>query len=592
MKDKLILTLLLAAAMQQFSSSNAMQSMMPTRKKEVSIRSIRSRLKSAGSHLKSLVAEKEVPTVSTVLKVIALVIIAAIVAIFSIASACFVLGSAVVYACFCKVVEVLRVPIELVAKVLEAFGLPASFSYAASCSILILLATVFLCGVYIYMRAEGEKEEERVSMKKWVRGYLEDKAEVRKPLAEQKKNARDYCVLSLGVFATLCLLGYALQPDDASTHQNVPPSPFYIDDNGEISRRASVEELRAEFDSMNGLLNGDNPLSPHNQQRINKSDIELQSETESLQREISALEKEDTANAGRNNAPVILLKSRTSVADIGLQLDEELELDEFKDEPNAHAELPVEFSGASLNEAPQEEDTAPIVSNIKRKKKVKKQVKKPVPSSGNNDNQESGLLTEEQITRYNEVAQQVQAGVAPFLYCVKKGWLDVLKYFVEHKGVVINLQHGEGKSALHLACSFGHKEIVKYLFSKGADVDLQNNTGVTALHLACGFGHKEIVKYLLSKGADVDMQNNACVTALHFACSYGHKEIFKYLFNKGADVNQQNIYGVTALHLACEYGHKELAKYMVEQGADVDLRNNRGKTPLDIAKEKGFDLTL
>ena len=52
------------------------------------------------------------------------------------------------------------------------------------------------------------------------------------------------------------------------------------------------------------------------------------------------------------------------------------------------------------------------------------------------------------------------------------------------------------------------------LLEKGAQVDLQGGNGLSALMRASSRGHYEMVKLLLKKGARVDLQNSLGRSAL------------------------------------------------------------------------------
>jgi ankyrin repeat protein len=70
-----------------------------------------------------------------------------------------------------------------------------------------------------------------------------------------------------------------------------------------------------------------------------------------------------------------------------------------------------------------------------------------------------------------------------------------------------------------LACVFGFTEVVK---DPKVPVDAQNQYGRTALHLASTYGHDDIVQLLLDKGAKTDVLDDNGKTPLCLAVSGGH----------------------------------------------------------------------
>ncbi len=87
-----------------------------------------------------------------------------------------------------------------------------------------------------------------------------------------------------------------------------------------------------------------------------------------------------------------------------------------------------------------------------------------------------------------------------------------------------------GNTALILAASKGHIEVVKRLLKKDADVDFKNNLRCTAFHLASKNGRIEVVKLLIREGAN-DVINSCGCTALHTAANNGHNEIAKIILD-------------------------------------------------------------
>ena len=124
-----------------------------------------------------------------------------------------------------------------------------------------------------------------------------------------------------------------------------------------------------------------------------------------------------------------------------------------------------------------------------------------------------------------------------------------------NKGKVdINAKNKDGETALMLASSEGHLEMVKLLVENGADY-------TNALRLASREGHLEIVKLLIENGANINAKDNDGETALMGASYNGHLEVVKYLIENGADVNiKDNYYGITALDFARDEEIKEVLR--------------------------------
>ena len=68
----------------------------------------------------------------------------------------------------------------------------------------------------------------------------------------------------------------------------------------------------------------------------------------------------------------------------------------------------------------------------------------------------------------------------------------------------MNAKDEEGLTPLHLAASWGHKEVAELLIGNGADVNTKDIDGWTPLHKAAWQGRKEIVELLIANGADVE----------------------------------------------------------------------------------------
>lgn len=112
--------------------------------------------------------------------------------------------------------------------------------------------------------------------------------------------------------------------------------------------------------------------------------------------------------------------------------------------------------------------------------------------------------------------------------------------------------------------------------------------GFTPLHLACFYGHHDVVAHLLERGADprARSRNERAGTPLHEAANTGQSDILMMLLAHGAGVNATDSYGWTALHFAASKGFVDIIETLLGVGA-IHPHNEDGRTPRDLALENG-----
>ncbi|XP_067875049.1 NF-kappa-B inhibitor alpha-like [Heterodontus francisci] len=88
-----------------------------------------------------------------------------------------------------------------------------------------------------------------------------------------------------------------------------------------------------------------------------------------------------------------------------------------------------------------------------------------------------------------------------------------------------------GHTCLHIAAMKGDCETVERLLASGANINAQEpNSGRTPLHLAVEFQHREVVQLLIERGVDVNrMMYNGC-TAFHLMAGRPDQAIQEQLF--------------------------------------------------------------
>ncbi|MEN8166321.1 MAG: ankyrin repeat domain-containing protein [Pseudomonadota bacterium] len=101
----------------------------------------------------------------------------------------------------------------------------------------------------------------------------------------------------------------------------------------------------------------------------------------------------------------------------------------------------------------------------------------------------------------------------------------------------------------------GHLETTRQLLIADAAVNLTDKGGYSAMMLAASNNHVEIVELLLNEGADVDqVENTNGWTALIWAAKQGHLHTVQILLHHQADPDLQDFQGKRAMDWATDGG--------------------------------------
>jgi len=87
------------------------------------------------------------------------------------------------------------------------------------------------------------------------------------------------------------------------------------------------------------------------------------------------------------------------------------------------------------------------------------------------------------------------------VWSLKNGDLDSVKELFDSKEVDANASL-DGRSPIHYAADYGHKDIIEYLIGKGVDLNAVDKHGISPLLAAVWEGHTECVRLLIASGAN------------------------------------------------------------------------------------------
>jgi uncharacterized protein len=127
---------------------------------------------------------------------------------------------------------------------------------------------------------------------------------------------------------------------------------------------------------------------------------------------------------------------------------------------------------------------------------------------------------------------------------------------------------------LHEAAQNGAAARARELLQQGAAVDQTDKNGATALMLAASKGHADIVQLLCEAGAEVGRSDAAGRNLWDYALAFDARpEVVRCLIEHGLDPNQSDMSGMPPLIRAVAFGGDnvtEVMRVLLENGANVE----------------------
>lgn len=204
--------------------------------------------------------------------------------------------------------------------------------------------------------------------------------------------------------------------------------------------------------------------------------------------------------------------------------------------------------------------------------------------------------------------------MTPLILSAKNGESDLVSYLLDSGADLKAIHLSSGRTPLHWAARYDHRQIVDTLISKGASLEVRTNNGFTPLLEVASLDNLETLQSLLDHSANPQARTNDGMTASHLAamnnhpavlgslisrkvvpkaakdkqgltplmhgCQKGHTEVLKLLLDHKVDLNARSDDGSTALHYASSAGHLSAINHLVSRDASLDAKDRQGLTPL------------
>ncbi|XP_078601042.1 uncharacterized protein LOC144876035 isoform X4 [Branchiostoma floridae x Branchiostoma japonicum] len=133
----------------------------------------------------------------------------------------------------------------------------------------------------------------------------------------------------------------------------------------------------------------------------------------------------------------------------------------------------------------------------------------------------------------------------------------------------------DANELLWQASEKGSLQGVKTALKSGADIDFDHadceGCSGTALYVASTVGHVDIVRLLLRKGASLVKRAKTSAAPLHVAAIEGKTEVVDLLVQHGATLDTHDGWQKTPLMVAFSYNRVDTVRRLIELGARPDL---------------------
>ena len=173
-----------------------------------------------------------------------------------------------------------------------------------------------------------------------------------------------------------------------------------------------------------------------------------------------------------------------------------------------------------------------------------------------------------------------------FIDAARDGLLDQLQSILS-SGVPIDSTDDDGCTALHMAASEGHHQVVTFLVNAGANRSLVDAQEFSTLHWATLSEDLETMSLSLTQQQGVDPKDVDSRTPLSWAVAQGSPDVVRWLIAHGSNPNSADRDGWTPLHYAAARNRVAMIDLLFQCDARLDAESLREETALQVAERLG-----
>lgn len=164
--------------------------------------------------------------------------------------------------------------------------------------------------------------------------------------------------------------------------------------------------------------------------------------------------------------------------------------------------------------------------------------------------------------------------------------IEVVNFFVER----LSPSKSDINVAFLHAVGKANVALANYFMDLSADLNCSDT--LPPLCISACVNEVELMDAIITKGGDVNCRSDFQSTPLHYAVQYRQMKAAQLLLERNCDINVKDFKGYTPLHMAVVANSPEMTLLLVEKGADLEVKSEAGQTALELVNERSMEVGM